>query len=71
MLFRSAGYRAYRSTASGGPYTSLNAAAVSQLRYTDSTVQSGSTYYYVVTSVAADTAESAYSNQASAAIPKP
>jgi len=66
-----AGYRTYRATASGGPYTSLNSTANPQLRWTDSTVQPGTTYYYVVTSVAADTTESTYSNQASAAVPKP
>jgi len=66
-----AGYRAYRSSASGGPYTSLNSAPISQLRWTDSTVKSDTTYYYVVTSVAADSAESDYSNQVSADIPKP
>jgi hypothetical protein len=66
-----AGYRAYRATSPGGPYQSLNSAPTPQLRYTDSTVQSGATYYYVVTAVGSDSAESAYSNQASAAIPKP
>lgn len=66
-----AGYRAYRATSPGGPYTSLNTAPNPQLRWTDSTVESGTTYYYVVTSVAANAAESAYSNQASAAIPNP
>jgi hypothetical protein len=66
-----AGYRAYRSSASGGPYTSLNPAPTPNLRWTDSTVQAGTTYYYVVTALAADSAESAYSNQASANIPKP
>jgi len=66
-----AGYKAYRATTAGGPYASLNSTANPQLRWTDSTVQSGTTYYYVVTSVAADTVESTYSNQATAAIPKP
>ena len=66
-----AGYRAYRATSPGGPYTALNAAPTPQLRLTDSTVQSGTTYYYAVTAVAADSTESAYSNQATAAVPKP
>lgn len=64
-----AGYRTYRATSPGGPYAALNLSPNPQLRWTDSTVQSGTTYYYVVTSVAADTVESTYSNQASAAIP--
>jgi hypothetical protein len=66
-----AGYRAYRATNPGGPYTPLNSSPNQQLRFTDSSVQSGTTYYYVVTAVAPDTVESAYSNQASAAVPKP
>ena len=66
-----AGYRAYRSTASGGPYTSLNSAPTPNLRWTDSTVHSDTTYYYVVTAVAGDDAESAYSNQVAAVVPKP
>jgi hypothetical protein len=66
-----AGYRAYRATNSGGPYTSLNSTPIPQSRWTDSNVQAGATYYYVVTSVAPDTVESVYSNQANAAIPNP
>lgn len=66
-----AGYRAYRATSSGGQYTALNSAVNPLLQYTDSTVQSGATYYYVVTSVAADSTESVYSSQVSAVIPKP
>jgi hypothetical protein len=66
-----AGYRAYRATSSGGQYTALNSAVNPLLQYTDSTVQPGATYYYVVTSVAADSTESLYSSQVSAVIPKP
>jgi fibronectin type 3 domain-containing protein len=66
-----AGYRTYRATSSGGPYTSLNSAPNPQVRWTDSTVQPGATYYYVITAVASNGAESAYSNQTSAAVPKP
>jgi hypothetical protein len=65
------GYRAYRATSAGGPYTSLNPAPNPQLRWTDSTVQPGVTYYYVVTAVAGNGTESTYSAQASAAVPKP
>jgi hypothetical protein len=63
------GYRAYRATSAAGPFTALHSAPNPQTRYTDSTVQSGTTYYYVVTAVASGDAESAYSNQASATIP--
>jgi fibronectin type 3 domain-containing protein len=39
--------------------------------YADSTVQSGTTYYYVVTSVGTDSVESPYSNQVTAIVPSP
>ena len=63
------GYNVYRSTLSGGPYAKLTTATDANTAYTDSSVQSGTTYYYVTTSVDASNAESAYSNQATAAIP--
>jgi hypothetical protein len=64
-----AGYNVYRGTQSGGPYSKLNSALLSGTNYTDSSVQSGATYYYVSTAVNSSNAESAYSNQATAAIP--
>jgi hypothetical protein len=66
-----AGYNVYRAAVSGGPYTRLNAAVISGLTYTDNTVQAGQTYYYVVTAVDTSNNESAYSNQATAAVPTP
>jgi hypothetical protein len=63
------GYNVYRGTTSGGPYTKLNSSVEPSIAYTDSTVQSGQTYYYVTTALASDNGESAYSNQATAAIP--
>lgn len=65
------GYFVYRGTASGGPYTKLIAAADPATTYTDSSVQSGVTYYYVVTAVNGNGVESAFSNQATAAVPTP
>jgi fibronectin type 3 domain-containing protein len=66
------GYYVYRSTTSGSGYTKLNAGSVAPTTtYTDSTVKSGMTYYYVVTAVDGSGTESSYSNQASAAIPTP
>ena len=41
------GYAVYRGTQSGGPYTRLNGALVLASAYTDGSVQSGATYYYV------------------------
>jgi fibronectin type 3 domain-containing protein len=64
-----AGYNVYRATTSGGPYTKLNPSAVTGVTYTDSTVQSGRTYYYVTTAVDSSSHESAFSNQATAIIP--
>lgn len=64
------GYKVYRGTASGGPYT-LIATVGTTTNYTDNTVQSGLTYYYVITAVAGATNESSYSAQAQAVIPVP
>jgi hypothetical protein len=64
-----AGYNVYRSTVSGGPYAKINSSLVAALNYTDSTVQSGTTYYYVTTAVDSGGNESVFSNQVSAPIP--
>jgi hypothetical protein len=64
-----AGYNVYRGTVSGGPYAKINSSLVTTLSYTDSTVQSGTTYYYVTTAVDSSGDESVYSNEASATIP--
>ena len=63
------GYNVYRSTVSGGPYTKISSSLVAVLNYTDSTVQSGTTYYYVTTAVNSSGDESVYSNEVPAAIP--
>jgi fibronectin type 3 domain-containing protein len=65
------GYNVYRGTVSGGPYTQLNSSLVTTKQYQDSSVQSGQTYYYVVTAVDSSHVESANSNQVSATIPTP
>jgi hypothetical protein len=61
-------YKVYRGTVSGGPYGLLttNLKATS---YTDSTVQSGTTYYYVTTDVNAAGTESIFSNEFQSFIP--
>jgi hypothetical protein len=64
-----AGYNVYRSTVSGGPYAKINSSLVAALNYTDSTVQSGTTYYYVTTAVDSSGSESVFSNEVSAIIP--
>jgi hypothetical protein len=63
------GYNVYRSTTPGGPYTKINSSLDSSTLYTDSTVQSGQTYYYVSTAVDATGMESGYSNQLQMVIP--
>jgi hypothetical protein len=63
------GYNVYRGTTNGGPYTKLNSSLITSLSYTDNTVSSGETYYYVSTSVNSSGVESSYSNQATAVIP--
>lgn len=64
-----AGYRVFRGTVSGGPYTQITSSPVSGVSYVDSTVESGRTYYYVVTAVDAAGNQSVYSNQATAVVP--
>jgi hypothetical protein len=63
------GYLVYRGTVAGGPYTRLITAADPATTYSDSSVQSGTTYYYVVTAVDGNGAESGFSNQATATVP--
>jgi fibronectin type 3 domain-containing protein len=63
------GYNVYRSTVSGGPYTKLNSTLVAVTTYADTAVQSGQTYFYVVTSVDSSGVESADSGEASAIVP--
>jgi fibronectin type 3 domain-containing protein len=66
------GYKPYRSSTSGGPYALLDTVVVTTNYFVDSNVQSGQTYYYVVTSVDSIAGlESAYSNEAKAVIPTP
>jgi len=63
-------YKVYRGTVSGGPY-SLLASNIKATAYTDSTVQSGATYYYVTTTVSTAGEESIFSNQSKCVIPTP
>ncbi len=63
------GYNVYRSTSSGGSYTKLTSSLDTGTSYTDSSVNAGTTYYYVVTAVGSSGAESGYSSQVTAIIP--
>jgi len=68
---RVVGYNVYRGTRFGGPYTKLNRSPLPGTDYTDSSVQSGMTYYYVATSVGSHSVESAQSRQTTVVIPTP
>jgi hypothetical protein len=64
------GYNVYRGTTPNGPYpTKLNPSLLTTEQYSDSSVVSGQTYYYVVTAVDSNNVESVDSNQATAIIP--
>ncbi|MGI9102809.1 MAG: choice-of-anchor D domain-containing protein [Terriglobales bacterium] len=65
------GYNVYRSTQNGGPYTKVNSSVDGSLSFSDATVSSGQTYYYVVTSISSTGYESGYSAQVTAVIPTP
>jgi hypothetical protein len=62
------GYDVYRR-ASGGSYAKINPSVSATTSYTDTSVQSGTTYDYVTTAIDSSNEESAYSNQATATIP--
>jgi fibronectin type 3 domain-containing protein len=59
----------YRASGSGGPFTKLNTAALELTRFTDTTIQTGQTYYYVVTATGSDNVESVYSNEIVVPVP--
>ena len=61
------GYYVYRGT--GGGYSRLNSSLQTTTTFTDTSVQSGATYFYVTTAVDSNGTESAFSNQVAATIP--
>jgi hypothetical protein len=63
------GYNVYRSTQSGTGYAKLNSSLATALSYSDTSVNDGQTYYYVVTAVTGSGTESAYSAQVLAVVP--
>jgi hypothetical protein len=63
------GYNVYRGIQSGGPYQLLTTSPLADTNYTDGTVLTGTTYYYVATAVDSSHVESTYSNQTQAVIP--
>src|ERR1019366_6027028 len=65
------GYNVYRGSVSGGPYSIVNSSLDGTTAYTDNTVASGQTYYYVATAVDGSSNESGYSTATQAVIPNP
>jgi hypothetical protein len=63
------GYKIYRSSTSGGPYTQIG--FIGGTSYADTNVFSGRAYFYVVTTVDDRNNESVLSTQVTAVIPKP
>jgi hypothetical protein len=63
-----AGYNLYRSTVPGGPYVKI-ASGIAGTTYDDMLVNSGRTYYYVVTTIDSVGRESPRSEEISAAVP--
>jgi hypothetical protein len=64
------GYNVYRGTTAGGPYPSkLTSSLQPGTSLVDNTVLSGTTYFYVATSVDQASAESIYSNEIQAVVP--
>lgn len=66
-----AGYNVYRADQSGGPYSKISSALLLQNGWADGSVQSGHTYYYVVTASGTSGVESAYSSEVTVLIPNP
>ena len=62
------GYNVYRATISGGPYTKVGSVPSTSSSFTDTTVTSGTTYFYIVRA-AAGTVESVNSNEVSILAP--
>jgi hypothetical protein len=66
-----AGYHVYRSKSSDSGFSQVTSALLPSTNYDDSTVDSGTTYYYAVTVVTFAGDESGYSHQATAVVPTP
>ena len=64
-----AGYNVYRSMTPAGNYVQINSSLVQGVTFTDNTVESGLTYYYVTRAVDVVGHESVNSNEARASIP--
>jgi fibronectin type 3 domain-containing protein len=64
-----AGYNVYRTPSGSAAYEQINPAVVTETAYTDTSVQAGQTYDYIVESVDASGNTSAPSNMAAVPVP--
>jgi len=62
-------YGVYRGSLTGGPYVLVGSTSGDQRVFTDTTVQAGRSYFYVVTAISRDLLESANSNEVRADVP--
>ncbi|HEX4487698.1 MAG TPA: choice-of-anchor D domain-containing protein, partial [Terriglobales bacterium] len=65
------GYFVYRGTKTGGPYAKLTASTTGSTSFNDTSVQAGTSYFYVTTSVDGSGTESDFSNEVKATVPTP
>lgn len=65
-----AGYNVYRASESDGSYTKLEASPIATASYTDTGLAVGHTYFYIITAVDANNAESEVSAQISVTVPE-
>jgi hypothetical protein len=63
------GFNTYSSTISGGPYVKMSSTVASNPSYTDNSVQTGRTYYYVIAALNSSNQESGYSSEVTANVP--
>jgi fibronectin type 3 domain-containing protein len=63
------GYNVYRGTSANGSYSRINSTVDANTAFTDSSVATGSTYYYAATSVNASGQESSLSTPVQVAVP--
>jgi len=66
---KTVGYNVYRATASKGPFTKINTHPDPAANFTDASVRSGQTYFYVTTALNQRGKESKYSNRVQVTIP--
>lgn len=64
-------YVVYRASVPGGPYTRLTLTPIATPSYSDTSVEAGQVYFYVVTAISIGGVESLFSNETKATVPSP